>query len=152
MTDIFQEIDEQVKNVFAPTVAKAEYVIRKVRYILDTLGKRRGLILRKRTEYKSGLFRIVERRRFINRQYEVFYKDELVLHTDDWKKVYRFRDGPWVNELAPLYLSAKLDFLRYAFGIDYLDELCDYFDHDADSCSQFTDRMCPCTDFSHEEG
>ena len=151
MNDIFKEIDEQVKNVIAPTVEKVEYLIRKVRYILDKLGKRRGFILRKRTEYKSGLFRIIERRRFITRNYEVFYKDELVLHTDDWEKVHRFRDGPWMNELAPLYLRAKLDYLRDAFGIDYVDELCDYFDHDAGSCNKFTDRMCPCTDFSHKE-
>lgn len=152
MTDIFQEIDDSVKNIIAPSVAKVKYIIEKVRYILDRLGEKRGLPLRKRTEYKSGPLRLVEKRRYFTRHYQVFYKGKLVLYTNDWDKVHRFRDGPWVNELAPLYLRAKTVYLRDAFGIDYLDELCDHFDHDEGSCSKFDDKTCPCTEFSHKEG
>ena len=148
----FQDVDRNVKEVLAPTFEKAEDLITRVRYILDKLGKRKGRILKKRTEYKSKELKLVENRPFISRRYRVFYRDDLVFHTSDWKTIYKFRDGPWVAELVPLYLQAKLVFLREAFGIEGLEELCDFFDHDTGQCGKDNEKTCPCIEFSSSMG
>ena len=148
--DFFKEIDSNVVNVIAPSIAEARYLSKRVRYIVDMLGKPRGILWRKTTECKSGDLRLVNYRRAFTRHIKVFVKDELVLHVDNWDKVQKFRDGPWINELVPLYWKAKLAYLDHAHGIDYIDELCDHFDHNEGHCSIHTDKTCPCVDFKHE--
>ena len=150
--NIFNEIDENVVKVIAPSIAEAKDLSDRVRYILTKIGKERGR-WRKRNEYKFGDLHFTMKRDFaFNRDYRVFYKDELVLHINDRDKVQRFRDGPWIKELVPLYWKAKLAHLEFAFGIDYIGELCDHFDHNTGYCSIHTETTCPCQDFKYEEG
>lgn len=150
--DIFKEIDHNVVNVVAPSISKGRDLSKRVRYITEELGKTRGILWRKTTECKSGDLLLVSYRRGFTRHIKVFYKDELVLHVTDFSdRVHRFLDGPWVNELVPLYWKAKLAYLEFAHGVDYIDELCDHFNHDTGHCAIHTDRTCPCIDFKHEE-
>lgn len=148
MRNIFNEIDHNVVNVVAPSIGKARDLSKRVRYIVERLGKTRG-ILRKTSECKSGDLLLVSYRRGFTTHVKVSYKDKLVLHVIDRDKVLKFLDGPWINELVPLYWKAKLSYLEFAHGVDYIDELCDHFDHNEGHCSIHTDRDCPCGDFKH---
>jgi len=153
MSDIFSKIDQNIENVLAPQLKQAEELIHVVRYILDNLGKRRGIIGKRRTEYRENAITIIERKTILQRHYEVFYKDRLVFHTDDYKRVYRFLDGPWIQELPNMYLKAKIAHLEIDYNIDYLGELCDFYDHNDFCCSleRPPDWICPCFEFEHEE-
>lgn len=150
MRNIFNEIDHNVVNVVAPSIGKARDLSKRVRYIVKRLGKTCG-ILRKTAECKSDDLLLVSYRRAFTRHIKVFYKDKLVLHVHDWDEVLKFHDGPWINELVPLYWKAKLSYLEFAHGVDYINELCNYFDHNKGHCSLHTDSDCPCGDFKHEE-
>ena len=147
--DYFDNIDRSVKNILVPMIQEGIFLMGKVRFICDTLGT--GGFLRKKTTYKDGPLKLVKRIGFATREYRVFYNNKLVLHTDNWKKVHVFKEGPWIKELVPIYLKAKVAHLTDHFDIDYLDELCDNYDHDTGACSVHAKGPCPCLDFKHEE-
>ena len=117
----FDDVDKEVRELLEPTYSRAESLVKRVRYIITVLGKERGIrFFRRRTEYKSGDFLLQERKPFITTRFFVYYKGELVMETDYGSTVYTFRDGPWVNELIPIYRKAKLKYLSAAFGIQGL--------------------------------
>ena len=148
--DVFKEIDDNFLNIVTPVISDALALSVRVRYIIRELGKSRG-ILKKKTTYSFGSLKLVMVRGIaFTRVIKVFHNKELVLHTDDNKTVHRYRDGRWTKELVPLYWKAKLSKLEYSFGIDYIDELCDHFDHNEGQCGIHSDRPCPCVDFKHE--
>ena len=131
--------------------------------LLRDAGRKTGFI-RKRLEFRSGqiLIRNVKKGFFPDRETEVWYDGQLVLHFDESLRFLRvldktntrqylwlYRSGDWEQLLVEEYREFASMTLRENFDLD--GELCRWFDHNTGACGKYENPICPCADYSEEE-
>jgi hypothetical protein len=114
----FKKIDEKVKTTIAPKFQRAAELRQRIRIIIEELGKNKGVWgINKREEFKSRNLKVVRRRKYFTRHYEVFHDGDLVFHITDMDTVHLFLDGDWVDTLPDIYLDARIKKMNRTYGL-----------------------------------
>jgi hypothetical protein len=108
------------------------------------------------------MIRHAKRSFLVDREIEVWFDGQLVLHfneslrflrvldkTNTRQYLYLYRSGDWEQLLVEEYREFVSMTLRESFDLD--GELCYWFDHNTGACSKYENPICPCVDYKEEK-